>query len=123
MISYKLADNIFHIKFEGNITYEELVELSKNFSERRIKGDYLLLMYDIRKANLNFSIKENSKISHLALNSTKGYKLVKAAFVTTSPRTTAMLSIFSHLSLGSHTQRKVFSTPEAAIAWLELFRK
>ncbi len=123
MISHKLIDNIFHINFEGIFTYEELVELSKNFSERRIKGDYLLLIYDLRKAILNFSIKDYSKISHLALNSTKEYKFVKAAFVASSPRTTAMLTIFSHLSLGSHTQRKVFSTPEAAIAWLELFRK
>ena len=123
MITYKLVDNIFHINFEGNITYDQMVDLSKNFSERRIKGDYLLLIYDLRKAIMNFSVKDYSKISRLAINSTKDYKFVKAAFVATSPRITAMLTLYSHLSLGSQTQRKVFSTPEAAMAWLELFRQ
>jgi len=122
MITHKLIDNIFHINFEGNITYDELVDLSKNFSEHRIKGDFLLLIYDVTKAKLNFSIKEYTKISNLAQNSTQGYRFVKAAFVVTSPKTTAMLTIYSQLTWSNHTQRKVFSTPDAAIAWLQLFK-
>jgi hypothetical protein len=123
MIKHKLIDNILHIDFIGDITFDELVELSKNFSEHRIKGDFLLLIYDLREANMNFSIRDYSRISDLAQNSTQGYRFVKAAFVVTSPRITAMLSIFSQLTWSNHTQRKVFSTPDAAMAWLHLFNQ
>jgi len=123
MIKHKLIDNILHIDFIGDITYDQLVELSENFSEHRIKGDFLLLIYDLREAKLNFNIKDYTRISNLAQNSTQGYRYVKAAFVVTSPRTTAMLSIFSQLTWSNHTQRKVFSTPDAALAWLHLFKQ
>jgi hypothetical protein len=40
MITHKLIDNILHIDFTGDITFDELEELSRNFSEHRIKGDF-----------------------------------------------------------------------------------
>jgi len=123
MITHKLIDNILHIDFTGDITFDELEELSRNFSEHRIKGDFLLLMYDLRMVNLNFTIKEYTKISNLAQNSTKNYRFVKAAFIVTSPRTTAMLTIYSQLTWSNHTQRKIFSTPDAALSWLQLFNQ
>ncbi len=122
MITHKLKDNVLHIKFEGDITFDELVELSVYFSEHEIKGDILLLIYDLREAKLSFSVKDYTKISDLAQNSTQKYRFVKAAFVVTSPRITAMLIIYSQLTWSNHTQRKVFSTPDAALAWLELFK-
>ncbi len=123
MITYKLTDNIFHINFEGEIVFDELVKLSKEMSEKEIDGDTLLLKYDLTNCNLNFTITEYNKISNLALGSTVKYKLVKAAFIVTSPKLTAMLTIFSQLSKSNHTQRKVFSTDSAATSWLELFIK
>jgi len=123
MITHKLIDNILHIDFTGDITFDELEELSRNFSEHRIKGDLLLLLYDLREAKLSFNIKEYSKISDLAQSSTQKYKFVKAAFVVTSPRTTAMLTIYSQLTWSNHTQRKVFSTLDAALSWLQLFNQ
>jgi len=123
MITHKLIDNILHITFEDEITFEQLEELSRNFSEQRIKGDILLLIYDLRKAILDFSVKDYKKISDMAQNSTKAYRMVKAAFVVTAPRMTAMLTIYSQLSWTSHTQRKVFSTTDAALSWLKMFNK
>ncbi len=122
MITTKITDNILHINFKGDITYDELLDLSKEFSDHEIDSDILLLIYDLREARLNFSIKDYTKISDLAQKSTQQYKFVKAAFVATSPRLTAMMIIFSQLTWSNHTQRKVFSTTEAAIAWLELFK-
>jgi len=122
MITHELKDNILHIIFEGDITYDELMELSKNFSDHKIKGDILLLIYDLRKAKLSFSVKDYTRISDLAQNSTRDYRFVKAAFVVNSPRITAMMIIFSQLTWSNHTQRKVFSTTDAALAWLELFK-
>ena len=123
MITYKLTENIFHINLDGEIVYDELVKLSKEVSEKEIDGDILLLKYDLTNCNLNFSINEYNKISNLALGTTVKYKLVKAAFIVTSPKLTAMLTIFSQLSKSNHTQRKVFSTSDAATAWLQLFKK
>ncbi|NPA36329.1 MAG: hypothetical protein GXO47_05720 [Chlorobi bacterium] len=123
MITHEFTDNIIHINFTGEVTFDQLKELSKNFSEQRIKGDTLLLLYDLRNAKLNFTVKDYKNISDMAQESTKGYKMVKAAFVVSSPKLTAMLSIFAQLTWSRHTQRKVFSTTSAALAWLRLFNK
>jgi hypothetical protein len=123
MITHKLKDNILHIKFEGNIVYDELIELSTTFSDQIIDRKVLLLLYDLRDCVLNFSVSDYTKISSMALGSTKKYKAVKAAFIVTKPRMTAMLTIFSQLSKSNHTLRKVFSTEDAAILWLRQFRE
>ena len=123
MITYKQTDNIFHIKFDGEIVFDDIVKLSESISKEEVKSDTLLLKYDLRSSKLNFTVKEYTKISEVALSTTVKYKFVKAAFIVNSPRLTAMLTIFSQLARTNHTQRKVFSTNDAAIAWLQLFTK
>lgn len=123
MIKHYLEDNIIRIELTGNITYQEIVEFSKKFSEYHIKGDILLILYDLNDAVLNFSVSEYKEFSRLANEATKGYRFVKAAFITNTPQKTAMLTIFSHLTNTTKTQRKVFSTKDAALAWLQFFNK
>jgi len=123
MITHELKENILHIKFEGNIVYEELFNLSTTFSEQLIDSNTLLLLYDLRECVLNFTVSDYAKISTMALRSTRKYKSVKAAFIVTKPRMTAMLTIYSQLSKNNHTRRKVFSTEDAAILWLQQFNK
>ncbi len=123
MITYKQTDNIFHINLDEEVVYDEFVKLSNEIVKVEAKNDILLLKYDLRTCNLNFTVNDYKRVSNLALNTTKKYRLVKAAFVVTSPRLTAMLTIFSQLAPSNHTQRKVFSTNEAAISWLQLFNQ
>ena len=123
MISHYLKDNIIHIIFEGDTVYDELTELCKTFSNHSIKGDVLLLIYDLRNAKLILSVNDYRTVSDFAQEMTAGYKHVRAAFVATSPIMTAMLTIFAQLTWSNKTRRKVFSTIDAAIAWLQLFNK
>ena len=123
MITHYLKDNIIRINFKGNITFEEIVEFSNNFSDVHIKGDTLLIIYDLNDATLNFSVREYKKISELARETSKDYKLVKAAFVVNTPQKTAMLTFFTQITNTNKTQRKVFSSEASGIAWLQLFNK
>ncbi len=121
MITHYLKDNIIHIIFEGDTIYAELTELGKTFTEHTIEGDVLLLIYDLRYTKLILSVNEYRTASDFAQEMTANYNHVRAAFVSTSPIMTAMLTIFSQLTWSNKTQRKVFSTIDAAIAWLQLF--
>ncbi|MFC2103915.1 STAS/SEC14 domain-containing protein [Bacteroidota bacterium] len=118
MITYSLKTDIFLVIFEGKITFEEIVNYLKDFSDLEDLPNDLLLLYDLSNVELNFAPAEIKMISHVADLSTQKYSSIKTAFLVDKPKMTAYSTLFSNLADEIKTQRKIFSTKEAALEWL-----
>ncbi|PLX20216.1 MAG: hypothetical protein C0597_04440 [Marinilabiliales bacterium] len=123
MITYSLEKGIFEVEITENVTFEEIINYLKDFSELNDLPSDILLLYDLTKINVDFSVSEIRMISHAAELSTKKYNSIKSAFVVDKPKLAAYTSLFSDSIKDKKTTRKIFSTRKAALTWLNTFRK
>jgi len=119
MISYTFDQNILFVTFNGNIKLEDIINYLKEFDKLDFLSEDLLLLYDLTNADINIAPTEIKIISQIADISTYDYNSTQTAFLVENPKITAYSTLFSNLAENSKTQRKIFSTKEAALKWLK----
>jgi hypothetical protein len=119
MISYTFDQDILYITFTGEIKLEDIIEYLKEFDNLDSLPKNLHLLYDLVNAKLNIAPTEIKIISQIADISTHEYSSTKTAFLVDNPKVTAYSTLFSNVTTNPKTQRKIFSTKEAAIKWLK----
>ncbi len=118
-IIYNIESNsIFHVYMKGNFILNDITNYLNEFKKIESLPDNLLLLYDLREANLTFSLKELQIISNLADSTTNNYSRVKSAFLVDKPKESAYSVMFSDYQKSLMKMRKVFSSEEIAITWL-----
>ena len=118
MINYLLEEQIYIVAFTEKVDFKEVSEFIKEFYSIKSLPNELYVLYDLRTADFKFTFNEIRLISKIAENSTKRYKKIKTAILVQNPKLTAYTMLFSIQSVGRKTQRKIFSTKDAAIKWL-----
>jgi len=119
MISYTFDQNILFVTFIGTIKLEDIINYLKEFDKLDFLSENLLLLYDLTNADINIAPTEIKIISQIADVSTYGYNSTRTAFLVGNPKITAYSTLFSNLAENSKTQRKIFSTKEAALKWVK----
>ncbi len=119
MISYNFNDDILHVTIDGKITINDLFSFLDDFSKIENMPAHLKVFYDLRAATLDLKLEEISLLSKAAEEKTLVYKSVKTAFCVEDPKITAYAMLFSWLPDNTRIKREQFSTPKAALAWLD----
>lgn len=119
MIKYTFNDSgIFYVSFIDMVSLNDIeVYLSEFERLDYLPGDVLLL-YDLREAQLNLKFKDIFHISKIAKKVTSTYTSVRTAFLVNKPKLTAYSLLFTRDLVPAKTVRRVFSTEEAALKWL-----
>jgi hypothetical protein len=118
MITHSFDKEIYKVIYSGIVSFDEIIKFLHEFSRIENLPKKLSLLHDLRDADLKIAPNEIKKMSQAAEESTKKYTSVKTAFLVNDPRVTAYSTLFSNHSVEKRTQRKTFSTIEAAIKWL-----
>ena len=119
MITHSFDKKIYKVIYSGIVNFEEIIKFLNEFSDTKDLPEELSLLHDLRGADLKFAPNEIKKISQVAEESTKKYSSVKTAFLVNDPKITAYTTLFSNQSMEKRTQRKTFSTMDAAFKWLK----
>ena len=119
MITHSFDRNIYKVIYSGIVSFEEIINFLNEFSHIENLPKKLSLLSDLRDADFKFAPNELKKISQAAEESTKKYTSIKTAFLVTDPKITAYSTLFSNQSMEKRTQRKTFSTMDAALKWLK----
>lgn len=118
MITHSFDNNIYKVIYSGIVSFEEIIKFLNDFSLNKNLPKKLSLLHDLRDAKLKIAPNEIKKISQAAEESTQTYTSVKTALLVNDPKITAYSTLFSNHSVEKRTERKIFSTIEAALKWL-----
>lgn len=119
MISYTLKENgIFWVVLSESIELIDITNYLKDFKKFDFLPRDLKLFYDLRDANLKLTAEDVATISVLAGESTMDYASIKTAFFVKEVHATAYAYLFAEQPGNTKGVRKVFSTIEAALRWL-----
>ncbi len=109
---------ILEVNYSGKLNFTEL----KKFGDQLILNDNLprelRILTDVREGEYDFSENELPGVMDALRNQTRFFRYVKAAFVQTKPRETAISLIVEQRNSIPNYHHRVFSTPEAAKKWL-----
>ncbi len=119
MIIYSFEDNIFQVKFIGEIKFADIVSYLNEFSKIDNLPEDLLLLYEAQNVDFKFDPEKVDIISKKAEDSTQNYKSIKTAFLVNEPKLSVYSTLFSKIPVQKKTQRNIFSTKQAAIQWLK----
>lgn len=122
MIDHKFDKDseILYVYFRGEIYGDEIIEHIASINKVEGLPNELKLLYDLRNSSLKISSLEVKKISLVAESSLGNFSTVRSAFLADKPLETALLSIFVDIKTRVTLNRKLFSTMEAALAWINL---
>jgi hypothetical protein len=119
-IDYNYHDSITRVTLTGNLSLEEIkqlsIELLKNITEK-----HNLILTDARHVNFDFKISGLSELYGFIEDSNKNLNpdnMVFEAVVTNTPKETAITIIFNVEKTRFNHVYNIFSTESAAINWL-----
>lgn len=122
MIKYLHNNGILYIKFKGDIKLIDIINHLQEFSELDLFSKKALLVYDFLKSKFVFSPEDLIELSLIGELSTKKYSMVRVALIVDQPQPTAYTILYSQLPKNNRTKRKVFSTKEEALRWINSFK-
>lgn len=79
----------------------------------------LNLIYDLRNARLNVKPSEIKNISEISESLFHESEYTRTAILVTETRQTAFSVLFAEMVYSDNSERKVFSTYDAAVEWLK----
>jgi len=120
MIKHNIIDQVLYVNLTGNINFESILGYFKDFTSFTELPKNLLVLYDFRCVTFDLTINELQMISHVAEKSTEEYTNIRAAFLVDNPVLTAYSTLYSELPITKKIKRKIFSTQQAALTWLNL---
>lgn len=119
MISYSLKDSgIFWVIIEGDTSLNDISGYLEEFKTFDFLPQELRLFYDLRNASLKLTAEDIATISILAAESTTNYDSIRTAFLVKEVHATAYAYLFAEQPGNIKGIRRVFSTIEGALKWL-----
>lgn len=119
MIKHSLNESgIFYVILSGVVTAADIITYLHEFEKIDYLPPNIRLLYDLRNASINLKLRDIVAISKFSKKVTSAYQSVRTAFLVSKPNVTAYSILFSRESKSKKTSRKVFSTENAAIQWL-----
>lgn len=122
MITYLYNNGILFIQFKGIIKLSDILNHIQEFSELDLSSRSALLIYDLLNCELIFTPEEIKDLSLAGELSTKKYSMVRTALVVDQPKSNAFTTLYALLAKHKRTKRKVFTTKEAALRWINSFK-
>lgn len=109
---------ILEVCYTGKLSYKELKNFGDSLTIDKSIPRELKILTDVREGEYSFTEKEVPKVI-IALNEQiKAFKYIKAAFIQTKPRETAISLITEEKNTIPNYFHRVFSTHDAALGWL-----
>jgi hypothetical protein len=119
MITYTVNESgIFCVKFSGPVSFAEIKNYLEKFKSIKTLPSEIRLLYDFLEGEIDLVEEDLGNIARLADESTVGYTSVRTAFLVNKPDATAFTYIFSQFAKNQHSIRRIFSTYDAALNWL-----
>jgi hypothetical protein len=108
-------------KFHGDVTIQEIIDYIYATKENADYPRHLKILTDGTEARMVFSAEAVPSIVKANNESLENYYSIIDAIVLDSERETALSEFYEQLSKAPKYRFRVFSTREAAIAWLGSF--
>ena len=115
---YNRPLGILEVTYEGKINVEQLADYGIRISNDETIPRELKLITDASKAEYEISVNDMPKVLEALVNHVKNFVYIKAAFIQTKPKETALSLIFEKAYDLSNYHHKIFATKDAAIEWL-----
>ncbi len=110
--------DILEVRYLGKLGCKELTEFGESLSRNKMIPRELKILTDVREGEYDFSERELPVVLDALKIQLKAFTFIKAAFVQTRPKETAMSMITEQRNTIPNYYHKVFSTPDAAMKWL-----
>lgn len=120
MITYEVDElGIFSVNFSGPVSFVDIKNYLAEFASLDELPLDIRLLYDMQEGEIDLAEDDLANIAKLADKATQKYHSVRTAFLVSKPDVTAFTYIFSQFKKNDRSVRRVFSTREAAINWLQ----
>ena len=113
---------ILEVTYSGDIYADDLIRYGEEIaSNPELPEDVLRILTDVTAARYHIHPHENETLREALKRHTARFYMVRAAFLQTSPRETALSLLFSQNTGNPRYIHKVFSERDAALNWLLMF--
>jgi len=113
---------ILEVTYSGDIYADDLIRYGEEIaSNQELPKDVLRILTDVTAARYQIYPHENEKLREALKRHTARFYMVRAAFLQTRPRETALSLLFSQNTGNPRYIHKVFSERDAALNWLLIF--
>lgn len=117
-MSYNEILEILEIRYKGEISLDNLLELGNKINQNKHLPRNLKILADATKAKYTFNIDKIPLIANDLNKKTKGYESIKFAMIQEKPEETAMSFALQNENYTPHYSHKIFCTKSSAIEWL-----
>ena len=112
---------ILKTEFKGDITADDIIGYLIAFKENSNYPRKLKSIVDATNASFKFSFKDLKAFNKEKNKSLENYDIVISAIIINSPATAAISTLYGAVANSKRYKYKVFSTPEAALTWVNTF--
>lgn len=120
-VEYNINNSITRLYLKGVLEKREVEQLIQELYDN-LSGNRILLLTDARDVNFVFDIEDMHGLGALTDIFYKPEIMVYEAIIITTPKETAMTTLFNLKERKNHMV-KIFSTESAAMNWLLTFNK
>lgn len=113
--------NILETEFKESVSMQDIIDYLLAFKTNTSYPRKLRTLVDARDASFSFSYKAIKAFNKAKTESLECYNMVASAVVINSPATAAICTMYGMIANNKKYKYKVFSTRDAAIAWLQGF--
>ena len=120
MISFEFNNDldILEVNYEGNISFDEMMDYGEKITENKLLPRELKTLTDVTRAKYEIRVKDVPKIIESLKKTLKKYTFIKAAFIQTKSRETALSILLGNDNDIPNYHHSVFGSKEAALEWL-----
>lgn len=122
MVTYLYNNGILFVQFKGSLKLSDILNHIKEFSEFDFFPNKALLIYDLLNCELILKPDEIKDLSLAGELSTEKYSIVRTALIVDQPKSNAFTTLYALLAKQKKTKRKVFTTKEEALRWINSFK-
>ena len=120
MITFEIGENnLFKVRLFDTVTFNDIKIFLQAFKELNDMPKKITLLYDMVDVDLAMTVEEIQLVSKLANLATSNYQSVRTAFLVDKPKESAYLMLFNEFEGNPRSERRIFSTLPAALAWLD----
>lgn len=120
-VEYNTNNSITRLYLQGILEKTEVEKLIQELYDN-LSGNRILLLTDAREVNFDFDLNDMHGLAVLTDNHYKPEIIVYEAIIISTPKETAMTTLFNLKERKNHVV-KIFSTESAAVNWLSTSNK
>lgn len=117
--SYNEETGLLKVVFADALSIDDFKNYLFEFRELSFLPKKLKILYDFSDCELKLKPQEVKIISEISEQLNSDFESIYSAYIVNKPLETALIILFSNALKNANFCRKVFSTLEAAHAWLE----